>query len=189
MDNQTYFLIRGVLSCFPYKVDRNITSALNRHSLSKEITRKVLKDEIKKDKPDFYILAGGLVLQIEFLRSMPQIAFYEVVEIIDVFRYCFKQDKRITIKRFSRQAVLRLFACLYSEFINLPMHHEEDKEFIVEFRKFFSKKDMLEIINYDIFLSRFIFEELLIDVGAIYQRQMKIQKILDNFYQFPEVNL
>ena len=63
-----YFLMKDILSCFPNSVEDNLVKSLNQHSISKEITRRIFKDETQEEKPKFRILAGVLILQNDFLR-------------------------------------------------------------------------------------------------------------------------
>ncbi len=113
MKNSTYFLIRDILSCFPTTVERNLTSVLNAHHVFKKSTRQIFVEEVKSRRPAYRILCGALIMQNTFLRQYPQIAFYEVSDIIPELKYCFFKDKRKTIKRLSAETILRLFVTLY----------------------------------------------------------------------------
>lgn len=178
-----YFLIRDLLDNFSADTESSLIGALNRYAISKEATRLVFRDEVKQKKPNYSILRGILMVLSNLLRQFPQSGFYEVLEVIDELRYCFKKDPRKTIKKLSGQVTLRLFANLYFEFRMLPMHHKEDEEYIQKFKKYFSRNDLVKIINSDIFLTRFIFQRHYIDIGFGEERNRKLIKIINEFYE------
>lgn len=177
-----YFLIRDILSCFPDDIENNLVYTLNQHLISKEATRQILKDEIQEKKPQFRILAGTLIVQNAFLRQLPRAAFYEVIEVVDALKYCFQNDSRKTIKRLSAQTILRLFLALYFEFIITPLRRKEGTVYIKKFKKFFTKKDIIKIMNTESIYPRFIFEQQGINLGIGDEVNIKLNNILDEFY-------
>lgn len=177
-----YFLMRDILSCFPDNVGNNLVGALNQHLISKEATRQILKEEIQNGKPQFRILAGALILQNNFLRQFSRAAFYEVIDIVQELKYCFYKDSRKIVKRLSAQVILRLFLTLYFEFLILPLRKKKGKAYINRFREFFSKEDMLKIINTEGVYPRFIFEQHGVDLGIGHEIQKRIENTLNKFY-------
>lgn len=186
MDNNNkdafYYLVRDILSCFPNNIDKNLVSTLNSHFISKEAIRRVLIDELHTKNPQFRIIAGVLILQNNFLRCSRQAAFYEVVEVIQELKHCNENDKRKTIKKLSSEAILRLFASLYFEFIIIPSDNHDRKIYIDKFKKFISKKDIIKIIQADRFYARFIFQDHGIELETYEDLDLKLKIILDKFY-------
>jgi hypothetical protein len=179
----TYFLIEDILSCFPDNVKENLISVLNRHRISKEFAGRIFKAETKNKKPNFHILAGVLILQNDHLRRSPSSAFYEAIEVIPELKYCFKNDSRKTIKRLSAQTILRLFAILYLEFVIMPGREGGGRKYIDRFKEFFTKEDMREIINRDMFYTQLIFQRLgIIDLGVGINLTVRLKDILNEFY-------
>lgn len=176
-----YFLIRDLLDNFSADTKPSLIGALNRYAISKEATRLIFRDEVKQKKPSYSVLKGILMVLSNLLGQFPQSGFYEVLEVMDELKYCFKKDSRKTIKKMSGQVILRLSANLYFEFRMLPMHHKEDEEYIKKFKKYFSKKDLVEIINSDLVLTRFIFERGGIDIDFGQERIKKLKSILNEF--------
>ncbi len=177
-----YYLMRDILSCFPDKFERNFLGVINHHLIAKEATRQVLMDEIKMPKPNYRILAGSLILQNAFLRQMQRVALYEVIDVLAALRYCFFNSTFKTVKKISAQVILRLFAVLYFEYIVMPLRHKEGKSYLDKFRKYFSKNDMINVINTNDFLSRFIFENHGLEIGYGEERNTKLKEILNKFY-------
>lgn len=181
--NNTYFLVRDILNSFPYKIERNLISSLNNHHIFKQTTREILKEEVKKKKPNFNLLCGALIMQNAFLGTLPQIAFYEIVDVVSELKFCYFKDKRKTIRRLSGESILRLFVSLYFEFCMLP-HKERSLSSVEKFKKHFSREDIESVINnQNMFIPvRFIFERHGIDLGIGEEPKSRIIKILDNFY-------
>ncbi len=177
-----YYLIRDLLDSFSAVTGRSLVSVLNRHFISKEAIRLAFKDEVNIKEPQYSILRGVLIVQNNFLRQFPQSAFYEVIDILPELKYCLKKDTRKTIRKLSAQVILRLFASIYFELRMLPMYHKEDEIYIKKFSSYFSKKDMIEIMNNDEFLTRFIFEQGMISLGTMEEMRIKIHAILNKFY-------
>jgi hypothetical protein len=177
----TYYLIRDILSCFPDSVEKNLISVLHRHLISKNNIRDISLNEIKEEKPSFRILSGALIAHNNFLRQMPNVAFYETLDILEVLAYCFKKDRRKTLKRLSAQTILRLFASLYFEFIFLPLP-PSDKSELETFKKTFSREDIVEVISVNDFYTRYIFENHRIDLGVRDEPKRQLKIILDEFY-------
>jgi hypothetical protein len=141
-----YYLMRDILSCFPNKFENNFLGIINQHYIAKETTRKILMEEIEMENPSFKILSGGLILQNVYLRQIPEVALYEAINILPVLNYCYRIDKRTTIKRHSSDIILRLFTGLYYEFIFLPLNTiKEEIDYINRFKKVFSKEDVWNI--------------------------------------------
>ncbi len=165
--DNVYHLIRDILSCFLDKFERNFLSIINHHLIAKEATRQILMDEIKRSRsrPKYRVLAGSPILQNAFLQQMKRVALYEVVDVLAALRYFFFNSTFKTIKRISSQVILRLFATLYFEYIVMPLRRKEGKPYLRKFRKYFSEKVMIDVINANGFLSRFIFENQGVEIG------------------------
>jgi len=135
-----------------------------------------------KKNPKFQIIMGALILQNDFLRQTPQIAFYEVIEIVNELKYCFYKDKRKTIRSLSAQIILRLFATLYLEFRLLPSSNKSNEGYLDQFIKSFSKQDILDIFYTNGFEGRLIFQSHGIDLGSLNEINTKLTTILHKFY-------
>ena len=177
-----YYLMRDILSCFPDKFEQNFLGIINHHLIAKKATRRILMDEIKMPKPKYRILAGALILQNAFLRQMQRVALYEVIDVIVALKYCFSNSPFKTGKKLSAQTILRLFATLYFEYIVMPLRQKEGKSYLDKFKKYFSKNDMINVINANDFLSRFIFENHGVEIGYGEERNSKLKEILSKFY-------
>lgn len=177
-----YYLMKDILSCFPDNFEQNFLGIINHHLVAKEATRQILKDEVKMVKPKYRILAGALVLQNAFLRQMQRVALYEVIDVVPVLKYCFSNSSFKTVKKLSAQVILRLFATLYFEYIIMPLRKEEGKPYLDEFRKYFPRNDLVNIINANDFPSRLIFENHGVEIGYGEERNIKLKEILNKFY-------
>jgi len=180
--DNVYYLMRDLLSCFPNKFKSNFLDVVNHHFIAKKATRQVLMDEIKNAKPQFRILAGALILQNAFLLQMPRIAVYEVIDIVEALKYCFRDSPFKTIERLSAQVILRLFATLYFEYIILPRRKKEGKTLFNKFKRYFSKNDIIDAMNTDGVFPRFIFENHGIELGFGKEVNIRLKEILDKFY-------
>ena len=181
--NNLYFLVKDILSSFSGDIEQNLIHTLNSHFISKEATRNILKDEIKEKVPRYKILRGALIIQNDLLRKLPSSAIYEVSEVMAELKYCFKIDKRKTIKRLSAQVILRLFASLYFEFIIMPLGDQDTKLYLNKFKKYFSKSDLITIFSKDFFYARYIFKGHGIELGTSDEAKAKLKKILNKFYR------
>ncbi len=180
--DNVYYLMRDILSCFPDKFERNFLGVINHHLIAKEATRQVLMDEIKGPKPNYRVLAGSLILQNAFLRQMQRVALYEVIDILAALRFCFLNSSFKTVKKISAQVILRLFSTLYFEYIIMPLRRKEGKSYLNEFKKYFSKNDMIAVISANDFLSRFIFENHGVEIGYGEERDTRLKEVLNKFY-------
>jgi len=177
-----YYLMRDILSCFPDKFERNFLSVINHHLIAKEATRQILMDEVKVSKPNYRILAGSLILQNAFLRQMQRVALYEVIDVVPALKYCFCDSSFKTVKRISAQVILRLFVTLYFEYIVMPLKRKEGKSYLDKFKKYFSKNDMINVINANDFHSRCIFDNHGVEIGYGEERNPKLKEILNKYY-------
>ncbi len=177
-----YYLMRDILSCFPDKLERSFLGVINHHLITKQATRQILMDEIKIPKPSYRILTGSLILQNAFLRQTQRVALYEVIDVLVALRFCFFNSTFKTVKTISAQVILRLFATLYFKYIVMPLRGKEGKSYLDKFRKYFSKNDMINVINANDFHSRFIFENHRIEIGYDEERNSKLKEILNKFY-------
>jgi hypothetical protein len=177
-----YYLMKDILFCFPDTVENNLVGALNQHLIAKTTIQQIFKNEVREKKPQFRILAGALILQNNFLRSLPSSAFYETMDIVPEIKYCFSDSKTITLRRLSAQTILRLFISLYLEYCIIQTQNKIGLKYRNKFKKYFSKEDMKIIINTDGFLPKLIMRSYGIELGVGEEINSKIDSILDNFY-------
>ncbi|KKT58106.1 MAG: hypothetical protein UW51_C0006G0193 [Candidatus Amesbacteria bacterium GW2011_GWA1_44_24] len=180
--DNVYYLMRDILSCFPDKFEQNFLGVINHHLIAKEATRQVLMDEIKMPRPKYRILAGALIFQNAFLQQMQRVALYEVIDVVAALKYCFSNSSFKTVKRLSAQVILRLFATLYFEYIIMPLRNEGEKSYLDEFRRYFSRTDIIDVIKVNDFYSRLIFERHGIEIGYGEEKNTKLKEILNKFY-------
>ena len=174
-----HFLMRDILSCFPTRVEDNLISRLNQHSISKEATKQIFKDEIQNEKSQFRVLAGALILQNSFLRQLPE-ACDELIDIVPELKYCFYDDQRKTIKKLSAQAISRLFLALYYEYLFLP--GKEEGDYIAKFKEYFSRGDIVRVMKSVGIGLHYIFEGQGLKLGFGDEASRRIGAILDEFY-------
>lgn len=177
-----YFLVRDILASYPTQTSRGLSTVLSNHAVSKETIKNVFKDEVKEGKPSFKILESALEVQSVFLRILPTIACYEVIELLDELEYCLRKDKRITIKKLCKQVILRLFASLYFEYIIIKVPDKEGKALIASFKKSFSKDDVRKIVDKDPYKSKLILKSHGIELGPISTDMKSFELMLDRFY-------
>jgi len=179
-----YYFIRDILhDCFFKNSNTNLASVLNRHLITKNSVRDVFKDEVKESKPKFKVLQNSLIVLNNYLRILPTSAFYEVVENLPELKYCLKKDKRITVIKLSAQTIFRLFITIYYETIFLPLGNRDKDEFVSIFTKYFSKSDMLQIIEICGFHTHFILDQHGLDMGFGEDKKEKLKRIVDQFYK------
>ena len=181
-----YYLMEDILSCFPDRFEDRFLGIINDHLIAKEATRQILMNEIKQKKPRFRILAGALILQNSFLRQMQRIAMYEVIEIVPALKFCFRSVPYKTIKKLSAEAILRLFCTLYLECVLVPGRKAECGQFVSQFRRFLTVKDIIDAMNTDGIFPNFIFERHGINLGYGKEADNKLSMILKDFFTFKE---
>ena len=64
----------------------------------------------------------------------------------------------------------------------MPLRQKEGKSYLDKFKNIFSKNDMINVINANDFLSRFIFENHGVEIGYGEERNSKLKEILSKFY-------
>jgi hypothetical protein len=181
-----YYLMEDILSCFPDRFEDHFLGIINHHLIAKEATRQILVNEIKQKKPRFRILAGALILQNSFLHQMQRIAMYEVIDTVPALKFCFRSLPYKTIKKLSAEAILRLFCTLYLECVLIPGRKAERGQFISQFRRFLTVKDIIDAMNTDRIVPNFIFERHGINLGYGKEADNKLSKILEEFFTFKE---
>jgi len=181
--NFTYF-IEDVLKCFPSKFEGKFVHMISDHYVVKEKIYSLFLLETEKKKPNYNILSGGLIVINSYLRKSSRGAIYEISKIISGISYCYSQKKWKTIKQNSAKVILRLFGILYREYIIIPIRKEEGQEYLNNFVKYFSAKDMINICNTQGVFVEFILErECGIKVGVgTEERNKRINEIISNFF-------
>ncbi len=177
-----YYFMRDILSCFPDNFGGNFIGIANSHLIAKETTRQILADEVKQKKPNFRILAGGLILQNAFLRQLSRAAIYEVIEVVPELKYCYLNDPRKTIKKLAAQTMLRLFVTLYFEYVIMPGRKEEGKVYINKFKEYFSENNITDAMNMDGVFANFIFEQHGIELSFGEEANKRLGEMLSKFY-------
>lgn len=183
-DSQIFYLIKDILSSFPNKVEENLISSLYRHKLVKDNLLKIFKEEVKQKKPDYKLFSGILIVLFNYLRAMPRVAFFEVIELVNELKYCFYKDKRKNIRRLSAQVILCLFLTLYVEFRLMPMHHKDDEKYIDKFKKVFTPNDILNVIKEtdNHYITNFLFQQLGFKTILVEEKKQQINKIIKIFW-------
>ncbi len=179
-----YYFISDVLRCHPGELGSSFIYASNHHLISKEVIREIIKDEVKKNKPEYKILINALIIQENFLRALSRASVYEVIEIVDELKVCFT-SKYKNVRKKSSEVILHLFALLYFEYVIMPGRKDEGKSYLANFMRVFSKQDMVEVINLYGVLYRWILERHGLDVGVGDEEPKKLIVILEKFYSFP----
>jgi len=180
--DNVYYLMRDIISCFPTTFENNFLGIINHHFIAKEATRRILIDEIRQEKPRFRTLAGCIILQNVFLRTMQRVALYEVIDIVPALKFCFRETKFKTIKNLSAETILRLFCTLYFEYFIMPLRKNEGRPFIVKFKKYFSREDIVDTINTQKISTKYIFEDHGIDLAYGIERNKRLKEIIKEFY-------
>jgi len=182
------FLIEDVLSCLFGNTGECLIEVLNSYKISKDSVIKVFRNEIRKDKPDFRILLGALIVLENQLRKW-QKDFYCVIETLSEIKYCFIKDQRKTIRKCAAVCIFRLFLSLWCESKLAP---EEIKNSLNKFRDIISKQDIKNIVELiggfkegNLLKWRFIFEEhgLKFDITNPEKEERKLNEILKEFYR------
>jgi len=159
-----FYLITDLLSCFPDNVERNLLNTLHSYKISKDAIENVFKEEIKNPNSRYRVLYGALLVYADFLRYHQRIAYYEVLPLLPQLKFCLSYKNSKNIRRVSNQIVMMLFGTLYFEFCMLPVHYKEDLDYIRDFRKHISRKELLQIISKDIYGTKFFFRQNLLKV-------------------------
>ena len=182
LKNNFYYLMKDILKSLPDNFRENFLSIINDYAIAKETSRKILLNEINEKKPSFRILYGGLILQNCYLRKSSRGAMYEVMEVVEAIKYCFSKSKLIKLNRLSSEAILRLFCILYLEYILIPTRSKEGKVFIRNFKKHFSKEDIVKAIRIQGISVRYIFEGHMVELGYGQDRNKRLKETLEEFY-------
>ncbi len=82
----------------------------------------------------------------------------------------------------SNQVVMMLFATLYFEFCMLPLHYKEDLDYIRDFRKLISKEEIMQVLLYDLFDTKFFFRRNLLNVDYSETDGSFFEPIVNEFY-------
>jgi len=181
--DNTYYLIRDILSCFPTTVSENLVNTLNTHLIAKERIFKIIKDESESKKPDYHVLSGALITLNAFLRQFPRTAFYEVIEVLLVAKNLYLKDKRKTIRGLSGEFILRLFLTLYHE--SCLIKKSEAVKYYQRFKKIIPKKEMNSIYDSKDLRTPiyYIFHEHGFELGMLDERIKMIKGIIGKFYK------
>lgn len=181
-ESNIYYLMTDILACFPDRFEDHFLGTINHHLIAKETIRKILIDEVKKQKPEFRILSGALILQNVFLRQMQRSAIYEVIDVLEPIKICLKSNFKI-IKKLANEILLRFFTILYFEYIFMPGRKEEGKEYIKKFKNIFSIDNVIEAIETQGVFPRFIFENHMKGIDYEGKTNMTYSKLIKDFYE------